>query len=75
MAHVGASDATVWEFFSNSSSGMSAANIRLVIQNRIKIETPFATTVYQIKISAGHMTLQEPGSSKLEFTRIRENKD
>jgi transcription elongation GreA/GreB family factor len=41
-------------------------------QNRIKIETPFATTVYQLKISGDQMTLQEPGGSKLEFTRISE---
>ena len=41
-------------------------------QKRIKIETPFATTVYQLKISGDQMTLQEPGGSKLEFTRIRE---
>jgi hypothetical protein len=41
-------------------------------QGRIKIETPFATTVYQLKISGDQMVLQEPGGSELEFTRIRE---
>jgi len=39
---------------------------------RIKIETPFATTVYLVKISGDHLLLQEPGGSKLEFTRIRD---
>jgi hypothetical protein len=41
-------------------------------QDRIKIETPFATTVYQIKISGDRMTLQELGGNKLEFTRTKE---
>jgi len=41
-------------------------------QDRIKIETPFATTVYQLKISSDQMVLQVPGGPKLEFTRINE---
>ena len=41
-------------------------------QDRIKIQTPFATTVYQMKISGDRMTLQEPGGSTLEFTRIKQ---
>jgi len=41
-------------------------------QDRIKIETPFAITVYLVKISGDNLLLQEPGGSKLEFTRIRD---
>ena len=41
-------------------------------QDRIKIETPFATTVYQMKLSGDQMVLQEPDGPKLEFTRIRQ---
>ncbi len=41
-------------------------------QDRIKIETPFATTVYLVTLSSDQLVLQEPGGSKLEFTRIRE---
>ena len=41
-------------------------------QNRIKIETPFATSVYLLEISGDRMTLRELGGPKLEFTRIRE---
>jgi hypothetical protein len=41
-------------------------------EDRIKIETPFATSVYQLKISGDRMTLQELGGSKLEFTRLKE---
>ena len=38
----------------------------------MKIETPFATTVYLVTLSSDQLVLQEPGGSKLEFTRIRE---
>jgi hypothetical protein len=41
-------------------------------ENRVKIQTPFATAVYQMKISGDRMILQELGGSKLEFTRITE---
>jgi hypothetical protein len=40
-------------------------------QDRIKIETPFATTVYLVKLSNDQLVLQELGGSKLEFTRLR----
>lgn len=70
----GESDAILWEFSTNG--GVVMGHIRgkytLGDQNRIKIETPFATTVYQLKISGDEMTLQEPGGSKLEFTRVNE---
>jgi hypothetical protein len=72
----GSSNATVWEFSENGS--VLIANVRgryrFGDQNRIKIETPFATSVYQLEISGDRMILREPGGPKLEFTRIRENK-
>jgi len=70
----GASNATVWEFSSNGAVLVGDVHGRYKFgdQNRIKIQTPFATTVYQLKISADHMILQEPDGPKLEFTRIRQ---
>ena len=70
----GESDAILWEFSTNGGVlvGDMRGKYKFGDQNRIKIETPFATTVYQLKISGDQMTLQEPGGSKLEFTRIRE---
>ena len=41
-------------------------------QDRLKIETPFATTVYLVTLSNDQLVLQELGGSKLEFTRVRE---
>jgi hypothetical protein len=70
----GASNAILWEFSENGVVlvGDVRGRYKFGDQDRIKIETPFATTVYQMKISGDRMTLQEPGGSKLEFTRMKE---
>jgi hypothetical protein len=70
----GGSDATVWEFRTNGAVlvGDVSGRYKFGDQDRIKIETPFATTVYQVTISSDRLVLQEPGGSKLEFTRMRE---
>jgi len=70
----GGQNQTVWEFSSNGSVlvGEVAGRYKLGDPDRIKIETPFSTTVYQVKISTDQLVLQEPGGSKLEFTRITE---
>ena len=71
---MGGSNAILWEFSANGVVlvGDVRGRYKFGDQDRIKIETPFATTVYQMKISGDRMTLQEPGASKLEFTRMRE---
>ena len=71
---MGGSDAILWEFSSNGAVlvGDVRGKYEFGDRDRIKIQTPFATTVYQMKISGDQMTLQEPGGSKLEFTRIKE---
>jgi hypothetical protein len=70
----GTENQTVWEFSANGSVlvGEVRGRYKFGDQDRIKIETPFATTVYQVAISSDQLVLQEPGGSKLEFTRIRE---
>lgn len=70
----GAENQTVWEFSSNGSVlvGEIRGRYKFGDQDRIKIETPFSTAVYQVKISTDQLVLQEPGGSKLEFTRITE---
>ena len=68
------SNATVWEFSSNGFVlvGDVGGRYNFGDQDRIKIETPFATTVYQMKLSGDQLTLEEPGGSKLEFIKISE---
>ena len=70
----GGSNAMVWEFKANGAVlvGDVSGRYKFGNQDRIKIETPFAMTVYQLEISGDHMILQEPGGPKLEFTRVRQ---
>jgi hypothetical protein len=70
----GAENQTVWEFSGNGSVlvGEVRGRYKLGNQDRIKIETPFATTVYLVTLSSDQLVLQELGGSKLEFTRLRE---
>jgi hypothetical protein len=72
----GDSNATVWEFKSNGAVlvGDVSGRYRFGTQDRIKIETPFATTVYVLEISGDRLVLQDLGGSKLEFTRIKETR-
>src|ERR671931_2278046 len=70
----GSESQTVWEFSRNGSVlvGEVRGRYKFGDQNRIKIETPFATTVYVVELSSDELVLQEPGGSKLEFTRVTE---
>jgi hypothetical protein len=71
---MGGSNAILWEFSANGVVlvGDVRGRYKLGHEDRIKIETRFATAVYQMKISGDRMTLQELGGSKLEFTRMKE---
>jgi len=63
---------TTWEFARNGSVvvGNVQGRYRFGDQGRIKVETPFATSVYILEIAGDRMTLREPGGPKLEFTRV-----
>jgi hypothetical protein len=70
----GTENQTVWEFSDNGSVlvGEVRGRYKFGGQGRIKIETPFATTVYLVKLSSDQLVLEDLGGSKLEFTRARE---
>lgn len=70
----GTENQTVWEFSSNGSVlvGEVRGRYKFGDQDRLKIETPFATTVYLVTLSNDQLVLQDLGGSKLEFTRVRE---
>ena len=72
----GTENQTVWEFSGNGSVlvGEIRGRYKFGDQDRIKIETPFATTVYLAKVSSDQLVLQELGGSKLEFTRIQDGR-
>jgi hypothetical protein len=40
--------------------------------NRIKIETPIATSVYQMELVGDKMTLRDPNGSKLVLTKVKQ---
>ena len=66
-------NAIVWEFSGNGSVLIGNTRGRYILdRNRIKIETPFARTVYQMEFAGDRMILRESNGPKLEFTRIRE---
>ena len=67
-------NAMVWEFSKNGAVVIGNTRGRYILdRNRVKIETPFAKTVYQMEFSDDRMILREPDGPKLEFTRIRES--
>ena len=70
----GAENQIVWEFSSNGAMlvGDVRGRYKLGDQDRIKIETPFSTAVYEMRISSEQLVLQEPGGAKLEFTRMKD---
>jgi hypothetical protein len=70
----GTENQTVWEFSSNGAVlvGEVRGRYKLGDQDRLKIETPFATTVYVVNLSNDQLVLQDLAGSKLEFTRVRE---
>src|ERR1700757_4213771 len=59
----GGAGQTVWEFSKNGSVlvGNTRGVYRFGDQGRIKVETPFAKSVYLFEISGERMTLREPG--------------
>jgi hypothetical protein len=66
-------NAMAWEFSKNGAVLIGNTRGRYTLdRNRVKIETPFAKTVYQMEFSGDRMILREPNGPKLELTRIRE---
>ena len=69
----GDSSAMVWEFSKDRSVLMGSTRGKYSFGDgkRIKIQTPFGTSVYQMEISENRMTLTDPSGSKLEFTKLK----
>src|SRR3982751_3348519 len=72
----GDANAMVWEFSKNGSFVMGdiRGRDRFGDSNRIQVETPFATSPYQAEISEARMILTQSNGSKLEFTRMVQNR-
>ena len=63
----------VWEFARDGSVVMGSAKGRYSFgdRNRVKVETPFGTSIYQLELIDNRMLLTDPTGSKLEFTRMK----
>jgi hypothetical protein len=62
-----------WEFSRNGTvwQGEERGKYSFGDNQRIKIETRFATSVYQFNVAGDSLVLQERNGSKLEFTRVK----
>jgi hypothetical protein len=69
----GGSSAMVWEFSKDGSvlMGSTRGKYSFGDRDRVKIETRFGTSVYQMGFSETRMILRDPTGSKLEFTKIK----
>jgi len=68
----GEANAMVWEFSKDSSVLMGGTRGKYTFgRNRVKIQSPYGTTVYQMDLSEDRMILKDPSGSKLAFTRSK----
>jgi hypothetical protein len=69
----GEANTIIWEFSENGAVKMGSIQGRYSFgdRDRVKIETPSGTSVYQMELSGDRMTLKDPRGSRLEFTRVR----
>lgn len=69
----GDSSAMVWEFSKDGSVFMGSTRGRYSFgdRDRVKIQTPFGTSVYQMEFLGERMIMKDPSGSKLEFTRLK----
>jgi hypothetical protein len=65
--------AIVWEFAPNGTIriGVDEGRYSFGDQQRIKIQTRYATSVYQMEVSGDKMTLRPPNGPNLELTRTK----
>ena len=68
-------DATpiVWEFAKDHSVLMGSAKGRYTLgdRQRLKIETPVGTSIYQLELTDDRMALTDRAGSRVGFTRIK----
>ena len=66
-------NAVVWEFADNGlvTIGSTRGKYSFGDSGRIKIQTPFEKSVYEVTIVRDHMTFRESTGSRLEFDRIK----
>ena len=63
----------IWKFSNDGSvlMGTNRGRYSFGDNNRIKIETAIATSVYQMEVAGDKMTLKDPNGSKLVLTKAK----
>src|SRR5436190_505597 len=66
-------NAIIWEFAANGlvTIGSTRGKYSFGDSGRIKIQTPFEKSVYEVTIARDHMTFRESTGSRIEFDRIK----
>lgn len=69
----GGADGVIWEFTSNGGATIGDTRGRYVFRDseRVKIEMPYGTSVYQIKVARDQMSLRDSTGANLQFTRVK----
>lgn len=62
----------IWEFAKDRSVrvGNEQGRYLLGTDDRVKIETRFATSVYRMRFEKDHMILTDPNGASLSFTKV-----
>jgi hypothetical protein len=65
----------VWEFTADGAitQGTMRGRYSFGDNQRVKIETPVATSVYRTQLAEDRLTLIDPRGAKLEFNRVKES--
>jgi hypothetical protein len=65
-------NAVVWQFASNGGVAIGDKQGRYTFgdADRIKIEMPYGTSVYQVEVSNDQMSFRDSTGSKIRFVRI-----
>lgn len=66
-------DAVVWEFANDGSvlMGNTRGTYTAGAQGRVKIQTPYATFVPQVQVTAERMRWTNPDGTTQEFVRVK----
>ena len=63
----------VWEFSANKAINMAGQTGKYSFgdQGRLKVQTKFATFVYQLELTGDRMILTEPNGTRTELERVK----
>ena len=69
----GGGDGAVWEFAANNGVDMNGRKGKYTFgdQGRLKVQTQFATFVYQLEMQDDRMVLIEPNGTRLQLERVK----